>query len=148
MRRRIDRRLASGTVEVQALVGRNGYGNPRRLANNLDQQRLAMIIAILERRAGLPWARTTFTRRSPAVCGSANRRPIWALRSRLHRRFATLPLTPNLAVFGELGLSGEVRAVNAADRRREAEAQKLGYSQIVSPANARDVAAAIATTLR
>ena len=39
-------------IEVQALVAESGYGNPRRLANNLDQQRLAMIIAILERRAG------------------------------------------------------------------------------------------------
>jgi len=40
-------------VEVQALVGESSYGTPRRLANNVDQARLAMIIAVLERRAGL-----------------------------------------------------------------------------------------------
>ncbi len=40
-------------IEVQALVGEASYGTPRRLANNLDQQRLAMILAVLERRAGM-----------------------------------------------------------------------------------------------
>ena len=40
-------------IEVQALVGETSYGTPRRLANNLDQQRLAMILAVLERRAGM-----------------------------------------------------------------------------------------------
>ncbi|MFY9718782.1 MAG: magnesium chelatase domain-containing protein, partial [Candidatus Cybelea sp.] len=60
--------------------------------------------------------------------------------------FRNVAVPPEIAVFGELGLSGEVRAVGSADRR-EAEARKLGYTHVVSPANTNDINAAIAATL-
>jgi DNA repair protein RadA/Sms len=60
--------------------------------------------------------------------------------------FRNAAIPAGVAVFGELGLSGEVRAVSAAERR-EAEARKLGYTEIVSPANSPDVTAAIANAL-
>jgi DNA repair protein RadA/Sms len=60
--------------------------------------------------------------------------------------FRNVAMPAQVAVFGELGLSGETRAVGMADRR-EAEARKLGYTQIVSPANTRDIVAAIQATL-
>ncbi len=60
--------------------------------------------------------------------------------------FRNAAMAPATAVFGELGLSGEVRAVSGGERR-EAEARKLGYRHVVSPENARDLAAAIERTL-
>lgn len=131
-------------IEVQALVAESGYGNPRRLANNLDQQRLAMIIAILERRAG--FALGTHDVFASVAGGLRVSEPAADLGIALAiaSSFRNAAIDANVAVFGELGLSGEVRAVNAA-QRREAEARKLGYTQIVGPANVRDVAAAIST---
>jgi DNA repair protein RadA/Sms len=132
-------------IEVQALVAESGYGNPRRLANNLDQQRLTMIIAILERRAGfLLGSHDVYASVAGGLRVSEPAADL-GIALAIASSFRNIAIDANVAVFGELGLSGEVRAVNAAPRR-EAEARKLGYGQIVSPANARDVAAAIATT--
>jgi DNA repair protein RadA/Sms len=133
-------------VEVQALVGEAGYGTPRRLANNLDQARLAMIIAVLERRAGLHLGSHDVY---ASVAGglrvtepAADLGIALAIASSLRGR----PLEPRTAAFGELGLSGELRAVSAG-QRREAEARKLGYTNILSPARTGDIAAAIAEAL-
>jgi DNA repair protein RadA/Sms len=133
-------------IEVQALVAESGYGTPRRLANNLDQQRLAMIIAILERRGGL--ALGTHDVYASVAGGLRVSEPAADLGVALAiaSSFRNVAIDANVAVFGELGLSGEVRAVGSA-ARREAEARKLGYTQIVSPASARDLAAAITQTL-
>jgi DNA repair protein RadA/Sms len=60
--------------------------------------------------------------------------------------FRDRPMPPNAVAFGELGLSGELRGVNAASRR-EAEARKLGYRTLFSPEKYRDVASAIAAAL-
>jgi DNA repair protein RadA/Sms len=60
--------------------------------------------------------------------------------------FRNLAIPSEIAVFGELGLSGEVRAVGAAERRA-AEARKLGYARIISPSNAHNVGEAIRAAL-
>lgn len=134
-------------VEVQALVGEAAYGTPRRLANNLDQQRLAMVIAVLERRAGFSLG--THDVYASVAGGLRIVEPAADLGIALAiaSSFRNVAIPASVAVFGELGLSGEVRAVALAERR-EAEARKLGYSQILSPANTRDVLSAIETALR
>jgi DNA repair protein RadA/Sms len=134
-------------VEVQALVGEATYGTPRRLANNLDQQRLAMIIAVLERHAG--FALGTHDIYASVAGGLRVVEPAADLGIALAiaSSFRNVAMAPDVAVFGELGLSGEVRAVSAAERR-EAEARKLGFTQSISPANTRDVAEAIQMALR
>jgi DNA repair protein RadA/Sms len=133
-------------IEVQALVGETSYGTPRRLANNLDQQRLAMILAILERRAGFHLG--THDIYASVAGGLRINEPAADLGIALAiaSSFRNVALSPDTAVFGELGLSGEVRAVSAADRR-EGEARKLGYTQVISPANVTDVAQAIRSAL-
>ncbi|MBV9333663.1 MAG: DNA repair protein RadA [Candidatus Eremiobacteraeota bacterium] len=133
-------------VEVQALVGEAAYGTPRRLANNLDQQRLAMIIAVLERRAG--FALGTHDVYASVAGGLRIVEPAADLGIALAiaSSFRNVAIPAQVAVFGELGLSGEVRGVHAADRRA-AEAKKLGYTEVVSPSNARDIAAAIRLVL-
>ena len=134
-------------IEVQALVGETSYGTPRRLANNLDQGRLAMILAVLERRVGLQLgAHDVYA----SVAGGLRvNEPAADLGVALAiaSSFRNLPLPPHSVAFGELGLSGELRAVGAATRR-ESEARKLGYSTIFSPDRYRDIGSAIAAALR
>ena len=113
------------------------------MAANVDAARLAMIIAILERRAGLSWEATTCTARSRAACGLRRPARTSASRSRSRSAFRDVALGSGTVAFGELGLSGEVRAVSQPGRRA-AEATKLGFTRIVSPEGARDVGAAIA----
>ena len=133
-------------IEVQALVGEASYGTPRRLANNLDQQRLAMILAVLERRAGFSLG--THDVYASVAGGLRVGEPAADLGIALAvaSSFRNVAIPSTIAVFGELGLSGEVRAVTSADRR-EAEASKLGYTQVISPANTADVASAIQAAL-
>ena len=133
-------------IEMQALVGETSYGTPRRLANNIDQARLAMILAVLERRVGLHLG--THDVYASVAGGLRVNEPAADLGIALAiaSSFRNIPLPADAIAFGELGLSGEVRAVSAADRR-EAEARKLGYRTIFSPENCRDVAQAIRSAL-
>jgi DNA repair protein RadA/Sms len=129
-------------VEVQALVGESSYGTPRRLANNLDQQRLAMILAVLERRAGLHLGSHDVYASIAGGLRVSEPAADLGIALAIASSFRNAALAPDVAVFGELGLSGEVRAVSAAERR-ESEARKLGYTRVLSPANVRDVADAL-----
>ncbi len=133
-------------IEVQALVGETSYGTPRRLANNLDQQRLAMILAVLERRAGFSLGAHDVYASVAGGLRVAEPAADLGIALAIASSFRNVAIPASVAVFGELGLSGEVRTVGAADRR-EAEARKLGYTQVISPANTRDVAEAIANGL-
>lgn len=129
-------------VEVQALVGESSYGTPRRLANNIDQARLAMIIAVLERRAGLHLGAHDIY--ASVAGGLRVQEPAADLGIALAiaSSFRNRALAPDAIAFGELGLSGEIRAVNAASRRI-AEANKLGYRTLYTPQNCIDIAQAI-----
>ncbi len=129
-------------IEVQALVGETSFGTPRRLANNVDQQRLAMILAILERRAGMQLG--THDVYVSVAGGLRVSEPAADLGIALAvaSSFRNRPIRADAAAFGELGLSGELRAVNAA-ARREAEARKLGYRTILSPERLSDLEAAL-----
>ena len=133
-------------IEVQALVGETSYGTPRRLANNLDQGRLAMILAVLERRVGLQLGSHDVY--ASVAGGLRVNEPAADLGIALAiaSSFRNVALPSDAAAYGELGLSGEVRAVSAAPRR-DAEARKLGYTTIYSPENCPDVAQAIRTAL-
>ncbi len=129
-------------VEVQALVGETSYGTPRRLANNIDQARLAMIIAVLERRAGLHLGMHDIY--ASVAGGLRVNEPAADLGIALAiaSSFRNRALRSDAVAFGELGLSGEIRTVNAASRRI-AEANKLGYQTLYTPQNCTDVAQAL-----
>jgi DNA repair protein RadA/Sms len=129
-------------VEVQALVGEAAYGTPRRLANNIDQQRLAMIIAVLERRAGLHLGSHDVYASVAGGLRVTEPAADLGIALAIASSFRNRSLGSEAAAFGELGLSGEVRTVTAADRRT-AEARRLGYTTIFSPDGVRDVADAI-----
>jgi len=119
-------------VEVQALVNKTSYGYPKRAASGIDLNRVNLLIAMLERRTKLKLAdqdiyvnivggmKITEPAADLAVCmaiGSAAK---------------GLQLKANAVVFGEVGLSGEVRHVPFAEKRI-AEAKKLGFEAAIGP---------------
>jgi DNA repair protein RadA/Sms len=119
-------------VEVQALVSTSAYGSARRMAVGIDQSRLSMLLAVLEKRAGLSLAGDDvylniaggMTVEEPAADLSV----IAAVASSMRNR----GLAPSTAVFGEVGLSGEVRGVPQAPLRIR-EASQMGFTRVVLP---------------
>ncbi len=126
-------------VEVQALVSTSTYGNPRRMAIGIDQNRLALLLAVLEKRAGLSLAGDDvyvniaggMTIDEPAADLSV----IAAVASSVRNR----GLAAATAVFGEVGLSGEIRGIPQAALRVK-EAAQMGFSRVVLPAGNLDPA--------
>lgn len=120
-------------VEVQALVTTAAYGNPQRVGGGIDGKKLALLLAILEKRGGFPMATNDVF---VSVAGGlrltqpALDLPILvAIVSSLTNR----PAVADTLVVGEVGLSGEVRAVTNIDRLAT-EAAKLGFKRMILPA--------------
>jgi len=122
-------------VEVQALASPSPLGTPRRVAQGFDGSRLALLVAVIERHAGIGFAdRDIFLN---LVGGLSLREPALdlAIAAALISSAADRPLAGDLVVFGEIGLLGEVRAVSrTAERVREAAA--LGFERVALPARA------------
>ena len=119
-------------VEIQALLDEAHSPNVRRLSLGLEQNRLAMLLAVLHRHAGIAcFDQDVFIN---AVGGVKITEPgadlavILAMVSSLRNR----PLTEKLVVFGEVGLAGEVRPVQRGQERLR-EAAKLGFTQAIIP---------------
>jgi DNA repair protein RadA/Sms len=133
-------------VEIQALVGETSYGTPRRLAANVDPARLAMIIAILERRAGMQLGGHDVYASVAGGLRVSEPAADLGIALAIASAFRNVPVAPTVAAYGELGLSGEFRSVGQA-ARRSAEAAKLGFTRIVGPDTARDIAHAVQAAL-
>ncbi len=119
-------------VEIQALVDEAHAPNPRRLSVGLEQNRLALLLAVLHRHAGIAcFDQDVFVN---AVGGvritepAADLAVLMAIVSSLKNK----PLPPKLVVFGEVGLAGEVRAVQRGQERLR-EAAKLGFTHALVP---------------
>jgi len=119
-------------VEVQALVDTAHIPNPRRLSVGLEPARLAMLLAVLHRHAGIAcFDQDVFVN---AVGGvrigepAADLAVLLAIVSSLRNR----PLPRGLAVFGEVGLAGEIRP-SPRGQERLREAAKLGFSRVIAP---------------
>ncbi|HET9134767.1 MAG TPA: DNA repair protein RadA [Gemmatimonadales bacterium] len=115
-------------VEVQALAAPSGYGTPQRVATGLDPKRLAVLLAILERRGGTSFATLdVFVQVTAGVRltePGADLAVAAALLSSVHNR----PTPADALYVGELGLGGEVRPTGGLERRL-AEAARLGFTQ-------------------
>ncbi len=119
-------------VEIQALVNTSSYGYPKRTASGFDQNRMNLLIAMLERRTKLNLSdKDVYVN---VVGGIKINEPAADLAVVMAIASASkgLQLKKNAVVFGELGLSGEVRHVPFAEKRL-AEAKKLGFSGAISP---------------
>lgn len=119
-------------VEVQALVNKTSYGYPRRAASGFDLNRLNLLVAMLERRTKLSLAEYDIY--INIVGGMQIKEPAADLAICLAIGSAAkgLQLKKNAAVFGEVGLSGEVRHVPHLEKRL-AEAKKLGFDGVIGP---------------
>ncbi len=119
-------------VEVQALVSTSSYGNARRMASGIDQSRLSLLLAVLEKRAGLNLvAEDVFVNVAGGMTvdePAADLAVVAAIASSLRNR----PIRPGTAVFGEVGLAGEIRGISQAALRVR-EAAQLGFTRCVVP---------------
>ena len=125
-------------VEVQALTAKTGPETPsRRSAQGVDGGRLALLLAVLEQRAGVALHRTDVF--ASAVGGIRVLEPAadLALALALASAVTGRPLPPDVVVFGEVGLGGEIRQVPHAPRRL-AEAARVGFRHALVPGSCPD----------
>ena len=119
-------------VEVQALLSTSPFSNPRRMAAGLDNNRLVLLLAVLEMKAGLRfYDKDVYTN----VVGGIRldeRAGDLAVAMCIAGAGADIALPPRTAILGELSLTGEVRPVNRLDKRIQ-ECARLGFSHIVVP---------------
>ncbi len=119
-------------VEVQALVSTSSYGNARRVASGLDPNRLSLLLAVLEKRAGLNLlAEDVFVNVAGGISidePAADLGIVAAVASSVRNR----PIQPGTAVFGEVGLAGEVRGISQSALRVK-EAAQMGFARCVVP---------------
>jgi DNA repair protein RadA/Sms len=119
-------------VEIQALVDSAHSPNPRRLSVGLEQNRLAMLLAVLHRHAGIAsWEQDVFVN---AVGGVRIAEPAADLAVSLAvvSSLTDRPISSKVAVFGEIGLAGEVRPAPRGQERLR-EAAKLGFERAIVP---------------
>ncbi len=119
-------------AEVQSLVTATGFGNPRRMSTGFDYNRLNLILAVLEKREGLFFSNLDaylnivggLKLEEPAVDLAVAMTLVSSLRDK--------PIDDDMVVFGEIGLSGEVRSISRITER-VAEASRLGFKQCIVP---------------
>jgi DNA repair protein RadA/Sms len=119
-------------VEIQALVDSSHLPAPRRLSVGLEQQRLAMLLAVLHRHAGIAaFDQDVFVN---AVGGVRITEPAadLAVLAAIHSSIRNRPLARGLVVFGEVGLAGEIRPAPRGQERLR-EAAKLGFARAIIP---------------
>ncbi len=125
-------------VEVQALTtATSGGGSPRRSAQGIDPGRLALLLAVLERRARVITAGVEVYASAVGGVRLAEPGADLALCLAVCSALTNHPIPPDLAVFGEVGLAGEVRQVPHA-KRRLSEAARLGFTRAIVPAHSPD----------
>jgi DNA repair protein RadA/Sms len=119
-------------AELQGLVPPSAASSPRRTSSGLDAARLAMVVAVLTRRARLPLAASEIY--AATVGGVQIKEPAadLAVALALASAFVDRPLPDDVVAFGEIGLAGEVRAVGGIERRLQ-EASRLGFRRAFTP---------------
>ncbi|MDR2525381.1 MAG: DNA repair protein RadA [Oscillospiraceae bacterium] len=119
-------------AEVQGLVTPTGFGNPRRMANGVDTSRMAMLIAVLEKRAGYYF--NNMDTYINVVGGLKLDEPSTDLSvaMALVSGLKDVPLPDDALAFGEVGLGGEIRSVGHCEQRVR-EAARLGFSKCIIP---------------
>ena len=119
-------------VETQALVSSAAYGTPQRSATGFDQRRLNMLLAVLEKRVGFKlMQKDVFLNIAGGLRVTDMAMDLSVIAAVLSSNVDT-PIESGWCMAGEVGLSGEVRPVNRIEQR-VAEAEKLGFSDIIIP---------------
>lgn len=119
-------------ADVQALVSTTVFGNPRRMASGVDQGRLSLLLAVLEKRAGLLLYNQDVYVNIAGGLELSEPAADLALCAAVASSAKNAVLGAQVAVVGEVGLAGEVRAVGQAERRL-AECARMGFTDVVLP---------------
>ena len=122
-------------VEIQALTAAGFLGNAKRKVSGLDGSRLAMLIAVLEKRGGLRLADQDIFASSVGGMKVAEPASDLALALAISGAFAERSLPPGTCAVGEIGLGGEVRHCQQIEQRIR-ESARLGFTRILAPADA------------
>lgn len=123
-------------VEVQALVSGTSYGSGRRMAQGFDHNRISLLIAVLEKRLGLQLGADDIFVNIAGGLDIDEPAADLGVAAAIVSSFKNLRIPPDTAVFGEIGLTGEVRgALQAQTRAREA--QTLGFKRLIIPASSK-----------
>ena len=123
-------------VEIQALVAPSGLGTPRRAVIGWDSSRLAMVLAVLETRCGLVFGSSDVYLNVAGGLRIGEPAADLAVAAALVSSLTGRPVPPDCVVFGEIGLSGEIRPVGQMEARLK-EAAKLGFAKALMPARRR-----------
>jgi DNA repair protein RadA/Sms len=119
-------------VEIQALVAPSTLGTPRRAVVGWDGNRLAMVLAVLEARCGVPIGGNDIYLNVAGGLRISEPAADLAVAAALLSALTHQPVPADTVVFGEIGLSGEVRPVSQTDARIK-EAEKLGFTAALMP---------------
>lgn len=119
-------------LEIQALVCKSNFGMPRRTAAGLDYNRVNLLMAVLEKRMGLPLSNyDAYVNVAGGIRMNEPATDLGIVMS-IVSSYKNRPVSEDTIVFGEVGLSGEVRAVTMPEQR-VAEAKKLGFKTCIIP---------------
>lgn len=119
-------------MEIQALVCRSNFGMPRRTAAGLDYNRVNLLMAVLEKRLGLPLSNyDAYVNIAGGIRLSEPAADLGIVMA-IASSYKNKPVSEDTIVFGEVGLSGEIRAVTLPEQR-VAEAKKLGFKSCIIP---------------
>jgi len=116
-------------IETQALVSISAYGTPQRTATGFDTRRMSMLLAVLEKRCGFKLAAKDVFLNITGGIRVEDPAIDLGLAAAIISSHEDIPISTKTCFAGEIGLSGEIRAVNRVEQRI-AEAQKLGFDQI------------------
>ncbi|HKK46894.1 MAG TPA: DNA repair protein RadA [Balneolaceae bacterium] len=119
-------------VEVQALVTPSNYGTPQRTANGFDHRRLSLLLAVLEKRGGYQFSGQDVYLNIAGGLKVNDPAADLGVTSALVSSLLDKPISTKMAFLGEVGLGGEVRAVNKVDHRL-GEIKKLGFEHAIVP---------------
>ena len=121
------------SVEIQTLISRTAYGMPRRMSLGVDYNKLVVLIAVLEKRCGIPFYNADVYINAMGGIKLGEPSVDLAICAALASAATDVPIDKYTAIFGEVGLTGEIRPVTYAEKRVN-ECLKTGFKRVILPA--------------
>lgn len=121
------------SVEIQTLISRTAYGVPRRMSLGVDYNKLVVLIAVLEKRCDIPFYNADVYINAMGGIKLGEPSVDLAICAALASAATDVPIDKYTAIFGEVGLTGEIRAVTQAEKRVN-ECLKTGFKRVILPA--------------
>ncbi|MGN0818177.1 MAG: DNA repair protein RadA [Candidatus Coproplasma sp.] len=120
-------------VEIQTLITKTPFGQPRRMSLGVDYNKLVLLLAVLEKRCGLPFYQNDVYINVMGGIKLSEPSADLSVCAALASAYFDIPIDKYTAVFGEVGLTGEVRAVSYCEKRVQ-ECVKMGFKRVLLPA--------------